>query len=127
MNQSSITCRQAEAVHPCSAAPNPFADGSIGHHLSFPAPHQPGKKSRAAILWGVASAVLSGLGFVALALFEQYNGMVTEMQKDLKHFNEIQSGFVKREYFEKFREKCKEGFRELHEAKNARAQLEQEL
>jgi hypothetical protein len=79
------------------------------------------------MLWGIASAVLSGVGFVALALFEQYNGMIGELRNDLKHFNETQSSYVKREHFDKLKDKLRDSFREFHEAKAARTQMEQEL
>jgi hypothetical protein len=126
MDQGLVACRHQEIVHSCTTASVHLADpGPSSHAGAVAAPA--GKRSRAAWLWGAGSAVLSGLGFVALALFEQYNGMIGELRNDLKHFNETQGNFVKREYFEKFREKSREGFRELREIKAERAQLEQEL
>jgi hypothetical protein len=82
---------------------------------------------RAAILWGIGSTVLSGIGLIAFALFEQYNGMLTELRNDLKHFNETSSEYVKRDRFTKVIDMLKEQSKELQASSFARAQLEQEL
>src|SRR5947209_4875493 len=99
MNQSLLAGRPGDTVPPGPTASPHLADDAPLPHAPLAAFPGAGRKSRAAWLWGASSAVLSGLGFVALALFEQYNGMVSEMRTDLKHFNETQSNFVKREYF----------------------------
>ncbi len=128
MDQGIVACRHQEIVHSCTTSSVHLAEPAPTlHDGAPPTAAAAGKRNRAAWLWGAGSAILSGLGFVALALFEQYNGMVSELRNDLKHFNETQSNFVKREYFEKFREKSREGFHELREIKSERAQLEQEL
>jgi hypothetical protein len=64
---------------------------------------------RGALLWGIGSTILSGFGLVAFALFEQYNGMLTELRNDLKHFNETSSEYVKRDRFTKVIDRLKEG------------------
>jgi hypothetical protein len=126
MDHNLLVFRSGETGHTCAVpTPRPVEEGAPA--APGPTPLIAGKKTRAALLWGICSAVLSGLGFVALALFEQYNGMVGEMRNDLKHFNETQSNYVKREHFDKLKEKLREGFREFHDAKVARTQLEQEL
>jgi chromosome segregation ATPase len=79
------------------------------------------------LLWGVGGTVLSALGFVALALFEQYNGMLSELRNDLKHFNETSSDYVKKETLHKMREQVVECYKELHASIAARTQAEQEL
>ena len=127
MDQSLLVCHQADSIHSHMGPTAHLSDTSMTHHVSLSATLPPGKKSRVALLWGVGSAVLSGLGFVALALFEQYNGMIGELRNDLKHFNETQSSYVKRENFDKIKDKLREGFKELHEARTTRTQLEQEL
>jgi septal ring factor EnvC (AmiA/AmiB activator) len=75
----------------------------------------------------LGGTVLSALGFVALALFEQYNGMISELRSDLKHFNETSSEYVKRDSFQRHRDQTKERFKELQETSATRTQLEHEL
>jgi septal ring factor EnvC (AmiA/AmiB activator) len=75
----------------------------------------------------LGGTVLSALGFIALALFEQYNGMISELRGDLKHFNETSSEYVKRDSFQRLRDQTKEHFKELQDATATRAQLEHEL
>jgi septal ring factor EnvC (AmiA/AmiB activator) len=125
MDQSLSVCRKGDVAHAGPVTAPRLAE-DLAAPVADPAP-APGKKGRAALLWGAASAILSGVGFVALALFEQYNGMVNEMRNDLKHFNETQSNYVKREHFDKLKDKLRDNFREFHEARAARVQMEQEL
>src|SRR4051812_2666782 len=127
MDPSLLVCRTGEAVHSCPGPSPHLADSTLMQHVGLAGHPVAGKKNRSAMLWGTGSALLSGLGFVALALFEQYNGMVCEMRTDLKHFNETQSNFVKREHFDKLKDKLRENFREYQEARTARGQLDQEL
>jgi hypothetical protein len=82
---------------------------------------------RGALLWGIGSTILSAIGLVAFALFEQYNGMLTELRNDLKHFNETSSEYVKRDRFVRVIDQLKEQSKELQASCFARAQLEQEL
>jgi hypothetical protein len=100
--------------------------GPLAQHPSS-AVSSPKRSRRAAILWGIGSTVLSGLGLIAFALFEQYNGMLTELRNDLKHFNETSSEYVKRDRFTKVIDMLKEQSKELQAGNFARAQLEQEL
>jgi hypothetical protein len=79
------------------------------------------------LLWGVGGTDLSAIGFIALALFEQYNGVLSEFRADLKHFNETTSEYVKKESFQRFREHFRESMKELTEAELTRVRLEQEL
>src|SRR6516162_5081800 len=89
---------------------------------------QPWNKARKRrLLWGIGGTAFSALGFVALALFEQYNGLLSELRADLKHFNETSSEYVKKESFQRFREHVRESMKELHEAELTRVRLEQEL
>jgi hypothetical protein len=85
------------------------------------------RKGRNAMLWGIASTVLSVVGFIGYALFEQYNASLAELRNDLKHFNETASGFVHKDDFQRFRDQTKEHVKELHTANVYRAQLEHEL
>jgi chromosome segregation ATPase len=79
------------------------------------------------MLWGTGGTVLSAVGFIALALFEQYNGMLSELRSDLKHFNETSSEYVKKESVQKYREEMRECLKEQQTSNAARSQLEQEL
>jgi chromosome segregation ATPase len=83
------------------------------------------KKRR--IIWGVGGTILSAFGFVALAMFEQYNGMVSELRADLKHFNETSSEYVKKDTLQRIRDRFRDSMKELQEANAARARMEQEL
>ena len=83
------------------------------------------KKRR--LLWGLGGTILSALGFVGLALFEQYNGVLSELRADLKHFNETSSDYVKKDSFQRFRDHFRDCIKEFHEAEVAKARLEQEL
>ena len=78
-------------------------------------------------LWGLGGTVLSGLGFVGLALFEQYNGLLSELRADLKHFNETSSEYVRKDSFQRFREHFRDCMKEFHESEAAKGRLEQEL
>jgi hypothetical protein len=95
----SSSCFAAEPVFPPGPSINPaFADA---HH--YPGPHgdhpaSPRKRRLATLLWGFSGGtILSAVGFIALALFEQYNDSINELQRDLKHFNEVSADHVKKE------------------------------
>ncbi len=83
------------------------------------------KKRR--LIWGIGGTVLSALGFVGLALFEQYNGVISELRADLKHFNETSSDYVKKDSFQRFREHFRDCMKELHESDSVKVRLEEEL
>ncbi len=85
------------------------------------------KRTRRAVICGVISTVLSAIGLIGLGLFEQYNGMLSELRSDLKHFNETASDYVKRDRFEKCLERLKECSKEMRASAVARERLEQEL
>ena len=85
------------------------------------------KAKRRRWIWGIGGTVMSAVGFIALALFEQYNSVLSEFRADLKHFNETSSEYVRRESFQRFREHFRESMKELHEAELTRVRLEQEL
>jgi hypothetical protein len=75
----------------------------------------------------MGGTLLSGLGFIGLALFEQYNSMLAEFRNDLKHFNETSSEFVKKESLQRLRDQVKGRFKEVEESNAERAQLVTEL
>ena len=79
------------------------------------------------MLWGVGSTVLSVLGFLGWGLFEQYNSSVAELRRDLKHFNEASSTFVKRDTMTRFREQSKAQFIEMQSVTASNRHLEAEL
>jgi hypothetical protein len=50
------------------------------------------------IFWGISGGSLLGAaGFVLLTLYQQYDNSVTELERDLKHFNESCAGLVRKE------------------------------
>ncbi len=106
--------------------------GSYVHeeaHEGVQSPHStsPQGKSRAAMIWGVGSTVLSVLGFLAWGLFEQYNGSLAELRTDLKHFNEASSTFAKRDSLNRFRDQAKVQFAEMQAVAASNKHLEADL
>lgn len=127
MDQSSCLERTGNGS---SAAATPPAENCAGppeHPADVPAAASPKKSRRGPLLWGMGGTILSGLGFIGLALFEQYNGMLMELRSDLKHFNEISSELVKKESLQRLRDQLKERFKQMEDASLAKAQLEAEL
>jgi hypothetical protein len=84
-------------------------------------------RTRRALLWGAISTVLSAIGLIGLALFEQYNGMLSELRADLKHFNETSSEFVKKDRLQKCWDRVRECSKEMSASAVGRDRLEQEL
>jgi uncharacterized protein YdcH (DUF465 family) len=70
---------------------------------------------------------LSGLGLIALCLFEQYNGMLSELRADLKHFNETVGEYAKKDRVMALREAVRQCSSDMTVSKLQREQLEQEL
>ena len=70
-------------------------------------------RARRAFMWGIASTVLSGIGLLGLALFEQYNGMLSELRADLKHFNETTGEYVKKDRLQRCWERLKDASKEV--------------
>lgn len=127
MDHSDRTVQMHEGGH-LPAAPHLTPTGA---HPGSPAPSHPhswlrSRKGRA-ILWGAGSTTLSGVGLIGLALFEQYNGMISELRSDLKHFNDSAGEYVKKDRFNKCTEHMKDSYRELCASRAAREQLEREL
>src|SRR5262249_34385196 len=82
---------------------------------------------RAALWWSLGGTLLSGLGFIALMLFEQYNASLAELRNDLKHFHECRAELVSKESFRKMRDHLKDCFKELHAAVTGREALQKQL
>jgi hypothetical protein len=124
MEQNGL-CTQNVATPPyCAPQTSQHAERNVvPQAASAPA----GKGKYRAMLWGTGGTVLSAVGFIALALFEQYNGMLSELRSDLKHFNETSSEYVKKESVQKYREEMRECLKEQQTSNAARSQLEQEL
>ncbi len=135
MENNSLVCRNVDTVT-CTVPPSyhvygehPVSHGGEPHH------HSNKKKGRAALLWGISGGtVLSAVGFIALALFEQYNEGLTELRNDLKHFNETCGDVVKKSEFQTDMTRVWHGFKELRAANVTAAardvhvaNLEQEL
>jgi hypothetical protein len=127
MDQNALVCRNSGCAPSSGPHSAHFTDASAVDHAHPSAPSSPLRKGHSTLFWGLGGTVLSALGFVALALFEQYNGMISELRSDLKHFNETSSEFVKRDSFQRLREQTKEHFKEVQEVTGTKAQLEHEL
>jgi hypothetical protein len=125
MDQNAVLHRNREGTYTTEAS-HP-AEDTFAHHTSVSDHPLPKRRGRAALFWGMGGTILSGVGFIALALFEQYNGMLSELRGDLKHFNETASEFVKRESFQRFRDQFKERMKEFEAANLSKVQMEQEM
>ena len=127
MDQNTLVCRNGG----CASSPSPhsahLADAAAADHAHPSGLPSPLSKGYSTLFWGLGGTVLIALGFIALALFEQYNGMISELRSDLKHFNETSSEFVKRDSLQRLRDQTKEHFKTVQEATATRAQLEHEL
>jgi septal ring factor EnvC (AmiA/AmiB activator) len=117
MDQGSVICRSVETTS-TSAAPPPHPCGVRG-------PMSVARRRR--LIWGIAGTALSVVGFLAMILFEQYNGMLSELRNDLKHFHETSADYVKRDSLQKIRDQLRECYKELQASGTARVQLEVEL
>lgn len=127
MDQPVLVSRHGQNVGHYTTQTAQIAEPTVTGAFHDAQPGSPTRKGRNAMLWGVASTVLSVAGFVGYALFEQYNASLAELRNDLKHFNETASGFVQKDDFQRFRDQNKEHVKELHTASVYRAQLEHEL
>jgi hypothetical protein len=119
MDQVALICRNREGHSSCATHPAHFPEPPLFPPIK--------SKGRLALIWGVVSTVLSGLGFIGFALFEQYNNSLAELRNDLKHFNETSSSFVQKDTFDKHREQFRQHFKEMQAADMVRARLEKEL
>lgn len=126
MEQNHIICGK---MRPAIAPETQPSCSTEGRSPPPPAPSSlfPKGRSRRALLWGVISTVLSAIGLIGLGLFEQYNGMLSELRTDLKHFNETSSEYVKKDRLQKCWERLKECTKEMGASAVARERLEQEL
>ena len=79
------------------------------------------------MIWGMAGTILSVVGFIGLALFEQYNSMLSELRTDLKHFNETTNEYAKRDSVQRLRDQVKDCLKEIQTANSIRTRLEMEL
>ena len=116
MEQPILVCRNGPNVGNYTTQPAHPSEPALLEQDHSAHPMSANRKGRHALLWGVASTVLSIVGFVAYALFEQYNASLAELRNDLKHFNETASGFVQKDSFQHFRDQAKEHLKELHGA-----------
>jgi hypothetical protein len=94
-------CPGIENVTVCTAPPPLAGDKGLAsaNPACCPPRHASSKsKTRATLFWGISGGtVLSVIGFIALALFEQYNDSLNELRGDLKHFNTSCADLVKKE------------------------------
>jgi hypothetical protein len=128
MSQSELVCRNVDTVASCGAQSTHLtSQASAGYGEAANGGFLKGKR-RGTLLWGISGGtILSALGFIGLALFEQYNSSLTELRGDLKHFNEISSEFAKKDTVQRYWEQLKDVYKEMQTANAARAQLECEL
>jgi hypothetical protein len=82
---------------------------------------------RRALWWGIAGTLLSGVGWIALMLFDQYNASLAELRNDLKHFHEARAELVTKEKFRKVIDLLKDNFKELQASTAAREALHEQL
>jgi hypothetical protein len=128
MEQSGLLRRNGEVSSSSIAAPSSqLSDGPLEHAVNVSAVPWLKNRGRGPLLWGMGGTLLSALGFIGLALFEQYNGMLTELRSDLKHFNETSAEFVKKESLQRLRDQLKGRFKEIEESSTARKEIELEL
>lgn len=80
-----------------------------------------------AIIWGIVSTLLSAFGLIGLALFEQYNGALSELRTDLKHFNDTCSEYVKKDKLQKCWDMVKDCSKEIIASNATRDRFEREL
>jgi hypothetical protein len=125
MYQSDLT----SAVQPAGFV-SPGAGGPLPPHTCHACgatsrPASSGK--RAALWWGLGGTLLSGVGWVALMLFDQYNAGLAELRNDLKHFHEARAELVNKENVRKLYEHFKESLRELQASAAAREALQRQL
>ena len=88
---------------------------------------RPSGSTRRALWWGLAGTLLSGVGWVALMLFDQYNASLAELRNDLKRFHEARAELVKKESMHKLYDHLKDCFKELQASAAARESLQQQL
>jgi hypothetical protein len=88
---------------------------------------RPSGSARRALWWGLAGTLLSGLGWICLMLFDQYNASLAELRNDLKHFHEARADLVKKETMRKVFDHVKDCFKELQASNVAREALKQQL
>jgi hypothetical protein len=119
----------ASSAHP----PGFQAPGAGGTAPPHPCPTcghgggRPSGSTRRALWWGIAGTLLSGLGWVCLMLFDQYNAGLAELRNDLKHFHEARAELVKKETMHKVFDHLKDSFKELQASAAAREALQQQL
>jgi hypothetical protein len=127
MNHNGLFLDQKDTI--CAPASHAL---QIAKEAPASQPYQPPSffakaRNRRALIWGGISTVLSALGLIGLALFEQYNGMLSELRGDLKHFNETSGEYVKKERLQRCWEQMKENTKEMSKCNLVSEQLERHL
>jgi hypothetical protein len=98
-----------------AGAPCPPPGAAHGHPSSS-------RKGWRALFWGISGGtILSAVGFIALALFEQYNDGLTELRNDLKHFHLTYSDLVKKESLQRWMEHTRDSIKEIQKELQATA------
>src|SRR5262249_37338239 len=86
----------------------------------------PRRRKRSAgmsIFWGISGGSLLGAtGFVLLTLYQQYDNSVTELQRDLKHFNESCAGLMRKDEFSNRNKTQWEALQKLEKSLNEKSE-----
>jgi hypothetical protein len=129
MDPNGVICKNVETVvshvpqAPPSSAGAPVAPAkSAGLQIG---PLLRGRR-RTALIVSIGGAVFSAIGFIGLALFEQYNDSLAELRHDLKHFNENSGDLVKKESLRRYRDQLKKCSQEVREAREAQLLMNSE-
>jgi hypothetical protein len=123
MNQTAFACREPQIV----TAPGgptytqPPHHGVQDNHATAP------KGKNRALWWSLGGTILSAVGFICLAAFEQYNSVLSELRADLKHFNELSGELVKKESLRKCIDNLIECKQELQAVRLSKENLTREL
>jgi hypothetical protein len=128
MDRSNLICGNGNgSLCPAATQPSQLARDHQEHETSSSSRPVPQTRGRGVLLWGMGGTLLSALGFIGLALFEQYNSMLVELRNDLKHFNETAVEFAKKDSLQRLRDQLKERFKELDQSNGVREHLGAEL
>src|SRR5438093_7485400 len=126
LDQNRLVCSNEDIGSTCTAQVTHVRSESPAQQAS-PSAATLWRARKRRLFWGVGGTILSGLGFIGLALFEQYNTMLSELRSDLKHFNETSGEFVRKDSLQKVRDRMRECIKDLQTSSATRAQLEQDL
>jgi len=108
------------------------ADPAVDMRREVRRGRRPKKNAGLTLFWGISGgSAIGAVGFVLLTLYQQYDNSVTELQRDVKHFNESCADLVKKEEikgrFKTFWELMDKQGKELNEKSQRLTLLEHDL